>query len=637
MEKNIFEIAEEVLKTNSKYISEDGNLLKALVYSDIMTMDKYLLSLLLSNERMKNIFFEEVNEILVFDKQKFAWFIESKEFLPDSYTRYTNKIGLTHNGDFISKSNDVVLDFPYKDCILEGGQNKDDKKRKEIFYNETIASDEVSKMFAPKVFTNVKRYTKEGIEENITFDEKDNLIIKGNNLIALSSLLKRYEGKVKCVYIDPPYYFNKMKPADSFKYKSNFKLSSWLSFMRTRLEMSYKLLKNEGVIFCHIGEDGVHWLKVLMEELFGVGNFVETFIWKNTDNPNSLSPKSRSSVEYIICYEKNKNNSITYKGKKTENGDAPLLNRGNPYHSLVFPANTIKFNLKDGMYSGKPDRVEIIGECRVKGGTNIYPVTLNGEFKWSQQMLDEEIKKKTYFLIKTSKFSVRFQRIEATLMAPEKYIDEQYLSKVIGVGTNEDATSHLRDMDLNFSYSKPESVIAFLLQATTSEDDLILDYFAGSGTTCAVAHKMGRRYIGIEQMDYIEDCTVKRMKKVIDGEEGGISKIVDWQGGGSFLYCEFLENANVLIEKIQVATESDISTIKESIYSDERIVPYITREGLNKADEDFETLSLEDKKKALISLVDKNKLYVNYSDMEDQTFKVSKSDKIFTKSFYKEV
>ena len=251
--------------------------------------------------------------------------------------------------------------------------------------------------------------------------------------------------------------------------------------------------------------------------------------------------------------------------------------------------------------------------------------------------LDEEIKKKTYFLIKTSKFSVRFQRIEATLMAPEKYIDEQYLSKVIGVGTNEDATSHLRDMDLNFSYSKPESVIAFLLQATTSEDDLILDYFAGSGTTCAVAHKMGRRYIGIEQMDYIEDCTVKRMKKVIDGEEGGISKIVDWQGGGSFLYCEFLENANVLIEKIQVATESDISTIKESIYSDERIVPYITREGLNKADEDFETLSLEDKKKALISLVDKSKLYVNYSDMEDQTFKVSKSDKIFTKSFYKEV
>ena len=101
MEKNIFEIAEEVLKTNSKYVSEDGKLLKTVVYSDIMTMDKELLSLLLSNERMKNRFFEEVNKTLVFDKQKFAWFIESKEFLPDSYTRYKNKIGLTHKGEFI--------------------------------------------------------------------------------------------------------------------------------------------------------------------------------------------------------------------------------------------------------------------------------------------------------------------------------------------------------------------------------------------------------------------------------------------------------------------------------------------------------------------------------------------------------
>ena len=635
MGKNIFEITEEVLKTNSKYISEDGKLLKAVVYSDVMTMDKELLSLLLSDEKIKKRFFEEVNDIFVFDKQKFAWFIESKEFLPDSYTRYKNKIGLTHNGDFISKSNDVVLDFPYKDCVLEGGQDKDDQKRKEIFYNETIASDEVSKMLAPKVFTNAKRYTKDGVEENINFDENDNLIIKGNNLIALSSLLEGYEGKVRCIYIDPPYYFNKSKPADAFKYNSNFKLSSWLSFMKTRLEIAYKLLKNQGVIFCHIGEDGIHWIKILLEELFGIDNFVETFIWKNTDNPDSLSPKSRSSVEYIICYEKNKNNSIVYKGKKTENGDAPLLNTGNSIHSLTFPSNTIKFNIDDGVYSGKPDRVEIVGECIVKNGTNIESITLIGEFKWSQQMLDEEIRKGTYFLVKTSKFSVRFQRIEATSMAPEKFIDEQYLSKAIGVGTNEDATSHLKDMVLKFPYSKPESVIYFLLQATTKENDIILDYFSGSGTTCAVAHKMGRRYIGVEQMDYIEDITVERMKKVIDGEQGGISKAVNWQGGGSFVYCELLENANVLIEKIQSSREDTIYNVKAEIYADERIVPYITRKELEETDAEFEVLTLEEKKQALIALVDMNKLYVNYSDMEDITFDVSESDKAFTKSFYK--
>ena len=157
MKKNLFETVAEVLKSNSKYVAEDGNLLKAVVYSDVMNMEKELLGLLLSDETIKCNFFKDVNGVLVFDKQKFAWFLESKEFLPDSYTRYTNKIGLTHNGDFISKSNDVVLDFPYKDCVLQGGQDKDDQKRKEIFYNETIASDEVTKMLAPKVFTNAKR------------------------------------------------------------------------------------------------------------------------------------------------------------------------------------------------------------------------------------------------------------------------------------------------------------------------------------------------------------------------------------------------------------------------------------------------------------------------------------------------
>lgn len=205
MDKNIFEVVENTLKTEGKYIAEDGKLLKAVIYSDIMTMNKELLSLLIGVPKIKEVFFEEIDGILVFDKQKFAWFIESKEFLPDSYTRYTNKIGLTKNGEFISNSNDVVLDFPYKDCVLEGGQDKDNQKRKEIFYNEIIASDEIHKMLAPKVFTNAKRYIQGGIEENIVFKNDDNLIIKGNNLIALSSLLKKYEGQVKCIYIDPPY------------------------------------------------------------------------------------------------------------------------------------------------------------------------------------------------------------------------------------------------------------------------------------------------------------------------------------------------------------------------------------------------------------------------------------------------
>lgn len=241
-----------------------------------MAMDKDLLSLLLSQEEIKERFFREVDGKLVFDKQKFAWFIESKEFLPDSYTRYTNKIGLTHGGDFISKTNDVVLDFPYKDCVLEGGQNKEDQKREEIFYHEIIASDEIRKMLAPKVFTNAKRYTKDGVEENITFDEKDNLIIKGNNLIAPSSLLKRYEGKVKCIYIDPPYNTG----SDTFHYNDSFNRSSWLSFMKNRLELAYRLLSPEGAIYVQLDYHQAHYAKVLMDEIFGENNFQREIMWR---------------------------------------------------------------------------------------------------------------------------------------------------------------------------------------------------------------------------------------------------------------------------------------------------------------------------------------------------------------------
>ena len=175
--KNIFDTVAELLLSNNKYKAEDGKLLKAVVYNDVMAMNENLLTLLISNEDVKETFFKDVQGTLVFDKQKFAWFMESKEFLPDSYTAYANKIGLTHNGSFISQTNDVVLDFPYKDCVLEGGQDKDDQKRSEIFYNETIASDEISRMLAPKVFTNAKRYTAVS-KNNIGGGQKNLLVLK---------------------------------------------------------------------------------------------------------------------------------------------------------------------------------------------------------------------------------------------------------------------------------------------------------------------------------------------------------------------------------------------------------------------------------------------------------------------------
>ena len=612
MNNNIFEIVVEVLKTNSKYISGDGKLLKAIVYSDVMTMDKELLCLLLSNAKIKERFFKDVNGILIFDKQGFVWFIESKEFLPDSYTRYTNKIGLTNGGDFISKSNDVVLDFPYKDCILEGGQDKEDQKRKEIFYNETIASDEINKMLAPKVFTNAKRYTKDGIEENITFDENDNLIIKGNNLIALSSLLKRYEGKVKCIYIDPPYNTG----SDSFNYNDSFNHSSWLVFMKNRLELAKKLLSDTGSIFIQIDSFEQAYLKVIMDELFGRENFRNAITWKRRGGSANPSNQLNNVVEWILWYSTDRA-TMEYKPIFSLNDDNTqkyikerftfVDENGRKYMKSPIQSPNYRENL---IYDYKGYKTPAKG----------YSISREVMEQW-----DKEGK-------------LAFPDSKDKNINRKIFLDEYKGQPINSFWSDIFVINPMSSERIEFGAGqKPEALIERILSMVTNEGDLIVDYHLGSGTTCAAAHKMGRRYIGVEQMDYIEDITVERMNKVIDGEQGGISKFVNWQCGGSFVYCELLENASTLIKKIQAASEETISEIKNEIYADERIIPYITKEELEKADEEFASLELEEKKKALISLVDKNKLYVNYSDMDDESYDISESDKAFTKSFYAEV
>lgn len=557
--KNIFEIVQEVLLSADKYQSEDNNLLKAKVYSDIMMMDEELLSLLLSNERIKEEFFTKVKDTLVFDKQKFAWLIESKEFLPDSYTRYSNKIGLTSNGNFISQKNDVVLDFPYKDCYLQGGQDKEDQKREEIFYHETIASDEVTRMLAPKVFTNAKRYTKEGIEQNIEFKDDDNLIIKGNNLIALSSLLKRYEGKVKLIYIDPPYNTGN----DSFGYNDSFNHSTWLTFMKNRLDLAKKLLADDGSIYVQIDNNEVHYLKVLMDDVFGESNFQREIIW--------------------------------------------VLKGVSGYKSLV--------------------------NNYVRGHDTILFFTKSKDFIYNKQYLpysEEQLKR-------FSSVDEDGRKYKTITKTRRMYLDEAKGVPLTDVW--DDIASFQTIVNspeiTGFNTQKPERLIKRIIDCSSNKGDLILDFNLGSGTTAAVAHKMERKYIGIEQMDYINEVTIPRLQRVIEGDKSGISEEVDWQDGGSFVYCELLENSKELIDEIQNATDVTITDIKEKIYKDERIVPYITRDELEAVDVEFEKLTLEEKKMALCALVDKNKLYVNLSDIDDKAYNISDKDRKFTESFYK--
>lgn len=659
----LYNILESQLKKEPNFVSDERKLKKWVIADHARKYSKDLLGLLLQDDKLKETFFMNIDGVTVFMLEKFLSFIELKNFLTDSYTSFKNKIGLRINGHYVNQINDVEMVWPYKDCILEGDQSKNDVKRNEVFFNQTLAQDEITQLLDSKVITGYKKYGKFSSDQFFQRDSElnikrglpantitDNLIIKGNNLLALHSLKKEFARKVKLIYIDPPYYFSKPKPSDTFSYNSNFRLSTWLVFMKNRLEVAKQLLASNGVILCHIKEDAVHYLKILMEEIFGAENFVETFIWKCTDNPDSLSKKSRASVEYILCYEVPKDSSRQYIGKQTENGDAPLLNSGNNVHTLTFPIGSIHFNIPDGIYpSGLPDRVKLITPVEVSNGINSNVVQLSGEFKWGQTMLDEEVKKGTYFICKTSNFSIRFQRQKGNTMAPEKYFDEQYLSKAIGVGSNEDATTHLKNMGINFTNSKPESIVAFFIRAITNEHDIVLDFFLGSGTTTAVAHKMNRQYIGIDQMDYIETETLNRMKHVIDGEQGGVSAQVGWNPKNpseedtannryernNFIYFELKRYNEMFVNRIKTASSTEeLINLWNEMKSKSFIAYNVDMKKFDSSIENFKELSLDNQKTVLCEILDKNQLYVNMSDINNGDFSFTEDEISASKEFY---
>jgi len=267
--QNLLEDLTKLLSKEEKYTSE-GRVLKNVIVEDTLKLEPMLIKILLSDKKIKNHFFQDVEGTYVFDKIKFQKFISNKQFLPDSYTAFKNKIGLTTDDEYITEKKDVVLSWPYKDCVLEGGQDKEDAKRDEIFWNESLAPDEIDRLLSPKVLTNWKKYDKNGEHTVEEVSEKDNLIIKGNNLLGLSSILKKYRGMVKLIYIDPPY--NTDGAANTFSYNNSFNHSSWLTFMKNRIELSKSLLSNDGVIIVAIDHFELFYLGILLDEVFNREN-----------------------------------------------------------------------------------------------------------------------------------------------------------------------------------------------------------------------------------------------------------------------------------------------------------------------------------------------------------------------------
>lgn len=654
-----------VLKADERFLAEDGTFLRNAVCEAAMKMDERLIRLLLSNAETCAHFFTVIDGVKVFDKTEFAWVVNNRQFLPDSYTRFKNKIGLAdERGESIAASGKVELIFPYKDCILEGGQTFEEQKRKEIFYNQALAPDEVDRLLFPKVLSNAVRYAGNGESPAGEFLKGDNLVIKGNNLLSLAVLMKHYEGMVKCIYIDPPYNSGNR---NSFGYNDSFNHSTWLSFMKTRLEYARKLLARDGVILIQTDDREQAYLKVLCDEIFGIEQYETTFFVQVRFTNKTLAEDGslHKVMETVHVYSRNHESFKINKMKE----QYPLEKFCWEVRELEKP-QTIKAGgrivdiFKDGQY----EIVEV--EPHIDGlketwatGSLIRQGGTAAEFlaKYLIDRKKQDGLKVLYKVHNMGEDGLGFRYI----LGPRKGDAKRgkfYSGVPLGIKDEVRAGTYAKERpvpNLIYNYlsfegdfgncrneggvdieggKKPERLIKFFLDYFSGEGDLVLDFFGGSGTTAAAAHKMGRRYIVCEQMDRQTAMIVSRLQSVISGEKTGISSDVGWRGGGSFVYCQLAKLNQAVVDEIEAAEDEDVlQEIYDRIMKSGFISCKVNPEAVSAAAEDYAALSLEDKKRFLMEILDKNLLYVNYCDIDDEEFGVSEADKLFTRSFYGEV
>lgn len=636
---------EEILISDIKEKFDTLGVARSLAISDDDRILDFLLKDSKYSQEYKERFFKEHSLALVFKKDDFLNFLDLK-LLNSSYTSFSNKIGLgTKAKRFIKNDENVVLNFPFKDGVLKGGQSKDDEKSNEIFFNNVLAKSDIDALFSPKVLTNFELLGEGDIKE--VLKNNPSLLIKGNNLIALHTLKEYFrhqseQNKVKLIYIDPPYNTGN----DDFKYNDKFNHSTWLTFMKNRLEIARELLRDDGVIFVQCDDNEQAYLKVLMDEIFGRDNFVATICRIATKRVKGDAKNINKNHDYIHLYaRKIENFSIKHLKKEYNNksiydlSDEFVNERGK---HLLRP-------LDNGTLDYTPTLDYIItapnGDKICAGGDfNEREKRLNGKsnkkdwrFRWSEEKFKFGLEN-GFIVFKESRGKQRvyfkiYQFVDNDLNLIER--TDKVLSVFDEMFNNQGTTEISNVLEKGiFTYPKPESLMKRIIEISTQENDLVLDFFAGSGTTMAVAHKMKRRCITIEQMDYIETITKERIKKVIDGEQGGISKAVSWSGGGNVVYCELAPLNAYFVEKIQnsrneAELESIIASMSEKAFIDYRVDIKKVLE-----DKEFSTLSLEDKKATLIDCLDRNMDYIPYADINDSEYKISDEAKKLNKIFY---
>lgn len=678
MAKSFNEKLIELLKTDARFVDDEGELVKAAVIDQSWKIDRDLVKLLLSKADIKAKFFDEIEGHWIFNINTFIEYVSDKNFLANSYTHFRNKIGLNIEGKFLRERGEVSLVWPCKDCVLEGGQTKEEERRKEIFFNEILAQDEINRLFDPKVLTDWIRYTVDGEQKvsEIKRDEngtiRENLIIKGNNLLALHSLKKQFRGKVKLIYIDPPFNTGN----DEFGYNDNFNHSTWLTFMKNRLDIARMLLTNEGVIFVQCDDNEQAYIKVLMDEIFGQENFINNIAVKMSEATGVKMSHSKLRFpklkEYLLFYKKDNFNGFVEIDKYRH----PVWDDENN----IFLENFTKEqrNKLVVLEEKETNTVEDIKEA-IEILRDVKKVSLNQKIKELKitdcdKLLEWKFNN-SYRIIKTagagslakivlSRKEIPKQDIAADISARgvlffyftdfnQETKDPRF--RVIFADSNifKHPCDFWQDIKTSGAIAeeggvklekgkKPEKLIQRIIKMITTNDDIVLDYHLGSGTTCAVAHKMDRQYIGVEQLDYGKHDSVTRLKNVVKGDSTGISSEENWQGGGDFIYCELMKYNEAYMDRIQFAKSSEeLLELWKEIAENSFLNWYANAEMPEEAVNDFIEIGktkngLDKQKKLLAELLNKNQLYVNLSEIDDEDFGVSNTDKKLNRSFYGE-
>ncbi|PQA94183.1 adenine-specific DNA-methyltransferase [Chryseobacterium piscicola] len=649
----LYQTLESQLKKEPNYVSDNGELKKWVVLNKAQNFDEELIGLLLDSPDLKQKFFLEVKSTLIFKQNLFIQFLEQKNYLNDSYTQFKNKVGLSIDGKYLKQRNEVALVWPFKDCILEGGQSREEDKREEIFFNETLAQDEITELLDPKVITNAKRFDKDGEKDFSQFNRNengtitDNLIIKGNNLLALHSLKKEFAGKVKLIYIDPPYNTG----SDSFNYNDSFNQSTWLTFMKNRIEGAERLLSSQGVFLVQCSFHQYAYLKVLMDDLFEKHLCDFNIQVRHPARALTGDKEFNDIIEYILIYTNDKGKKMPFVEEQKTIDDYILqieLNEDAKPEIIKCGSKEVEVYL--------PNQYKVVSVPPSKEG--LKKISIRGSIREknsSGRFFVKFLENLTHYppetIFKVPDMGDDFENHRFFYSAPNGKKNGGYYQ---GMPTSSDITKKQYPNFYNFEKEynnvskqggvefrngkKPEELLKFLIQIFTSSNDIVLDYHLGSGTTAAVAHKLGRQYIGLEQLQSQIDLSVQRINNVIKGDSTGISKEEDinWQGGGSFIYLELKKYNQTFIEKIEEAQDSEnLLQIWEEMKSKSFLNYNVDIQKQEQHIEDFKLLSLNEQKQHLCELLNKNQLYVNLSSLNDENFECTAEEKNLNRDFYK--